>query len=1035
MVFADLAGSTRLAAGEDPEDIRRRLEPFFEVARDTLTEHGGTLEKYIGDAVLAVFGVPVAHGDDPDRAVGAALEMIERLGALDPDLAVRVGVETGEVLAGSRGGDFSVTGEAVNAAARLQAAALPGAVLVGERAALSCRSVEFEPVAPVEAKGFDAPLAARRARRAGAPEPAAATPLIGREDDLALLRLVYRRAAREHAPELVTIIGEAGIGKTRLARELADELVAAPEPPRVLVGHNPPYGRGIAFWALGEILREAAGTAAEAPVAEVETSLASLLAGLGADDAGEIAALLTLALRGSEADRGATAELELRRAWRRFVGLLAADRPLVIGVDDAHWADDGLLDLLEEVAFGLSDASLLVLCTSRPELMERRPDFGRGAHNVSRIELRPLGPEATRELAERLLGDATPLADRVTEVCGGNPFFAEEVSRAILSEAGTGIGGVLPDTVKGTIAARIDLLPAAEKQAAQHAAVLGHNFREDQLGHLLGSEPREELDGLVRKALVVERVAEGPGQFAFRHQLIRDVAYDSLPRADRARLHDLVAKEIRETAGERRAELAELEAFHLAQAASLDPSGERADAARAVLVEAAETAVRRGAGARAQELYEQAAGLAGDPAERAAILEAGGDIALRRWAGPPAVQMLRDAAGVLEEAGIRARAAGIYARVVEVWTRFGGISQRVSEEEAAALQARARELADPRDASTQARLRLNDAWIHWAYDRETEMEEPAREGLELARRVGDPILISSALDAVQGPEWNAGHHRRSVEIARERLEVIETNPTSPMLDIERSDALHMMVESLLQRGAFREAADFAAEARRLDLVRGIAYSAWEREMLPAFYLGEWDAVLAASFRFREEWAAAGKPPLAAMAAALATAGAIHGYRGDPGAAEEWFAFAEKVAPDIKGQLPGITILRADVDLHHGRFEEAAERFRGAAESWWWKPVFHATRAEAFARAGAPEARGALKLAEQQVGDNRYAVALMTRARGALESDREAIRDALSMLEELECPYQEARTGWMLGGPERERAEETFTKLEAVLPPG
>jgi class 3 adenylate cyclase len=1035
MVFADLVGSTEIAAGLDPEDLRSRLEPFFEVAREALEEHGGTLEKYIGDAVLAVFGVPVAHGDDPDRAVTAALALLERVEALDAGLAVRVGIETGEVLAGPRDGDLSVTGEAVNAAARLQQAAAPGEVLVGERAGRSCRRVVLEPGPMIEAKGIDQPLATLRASGTdGRPDPAA-TPLVGREDEIELLRLIYRRAARERAPELVTIIGEAGIGKTRLAAELTGELQARPDPPRVLVGRNPPYGRGIAFWALGEILRDAAGAPEEAPVAEVEEALGSLLAGLGAEDAREISASLCLVLRGGDQEREASAEEALRRSWRRFVGLLSADCPLVIGVDDAHWADDGLLDLLEEAAFGLNDAPLLLLCTSRPELMERRPDFGRAVGNVSQVELRPLDSESTRILVEGLLpGGSRSLAPRVAEASGGNPFFAEEVSCALLQEGSEEAMSTLPDTVQATIAARIDLLPAPQKRVLQHAAVLGHTFGEGQLTHLLGSSPRPELTEVARKALVVEQVAKGPGHFAFRHQLIRDVAYSSLPRRERVRLHERVADDIREHAGGRYAELAELRAFHLAEAAALDPSAGRADRAREALKEAGEIAVRRGAGGRGQELFEQAAGLASEPAEQAAILRTAAEIALRRWAGFETLRLLRHSAKIWEEAGNAPAAAAAYSRVVEVSTRMGGISGGMSEDEIRSMHAKSRALADPADRLTEARLRLNDAWIAWAFDREDEMPEPAREGLELARGCGDPTLISAGLDAAQVPEWNAGRHLSAVHLAQERLELIDANPSTPTLDVERSDALHMMVESLLQTGAFREAAVFAADAKRLDLNRGIAYSAWERGMLPAFYLGEWGLVLESVTRFREEWTAAGKPPLAAMAAALASAGAIHGYRGDEQAAEEWFAFGEQVAPIITGQAPGITIWRADVDLHHGRFDSAAQRLaEPALKSFWWRTIYHAARAEALSRAEADSVAEAIELAERYVGENRYAHALLQRARALHSGDGALLREALQSFTEIECPFQAARTGWLIGGPAREVAAETFAHLRAVPP--
>ena len=376
MLFADLVGSTELATELDPEDLRGRLEPFFDAARSALEQHGGTVEKYIGDAVMAVFGAPVAHGDDPDRAIAAALTVLEKVSAIDGNLSVRVGIETGEVLAVPESGDLRVTGEAVNAAARLQQAASPGEVLVGERTARACRRAQLERDGHVDAKGME-PLPAFRAVAVCEEDELSEVPLVGREDDLDMLRLIARRAARERVPQLVTVIGEAGIGKTRLAAEVFAEL--RDEGWRTVVGRSPPYGHGIAFWALGEILHDAAGMSADARADQVEPALQGLLTEVGADDAAELAAALVVAMRGAE--EGTDAEDELKRAWRRFVALLAADRPLAIGVDDAHWADEGTLNLLEEAAFGLSQAPVIILCTCRPELAERLPDFGRSARN------------------------------------------------------------------------------------------------------------------------------------------------------------------------------------------------------------------------------------------------------------------------------------------------------------------------------------------------------------------------------------------------------------------------------------------------------------------------------------------------------------------------------------------------------------------------------------------------------------------------------------------------------------------------------
>ena len=274
MVFADLAGSTELASGLDPEDLRAKLESFFELAREALTGYGGTIEKYIGDAVMAVFGVPRAHGDDADRAVAAGLQLARQVAERGDGLAVRIGIETGEVLATQRGGDLAVTGDAVNAAARLQAAAEPGEVLVGERAARSTRLARLERRGPIDAKGFPAPLKVWRALEMATQVRLAATPFIGRDDEVELLRMAYRRAVSQRVPELVTVTGEAGIGKTRLASELFAALAKSEPRPRILLGRNPPYGRGIAFWALGEMLRSAAGVSAAASVGEVRIALA-----------------------------------------------------------------------------------------------------------------------------------------------------------------------------------------------------------------------------------------------------------------------------------------------------------------------------------------------------------------------------------------------------------------------------------------------------------------------------------------------------------------------------------------------------------------------------------------------------------------------------------------------------------------------------------------------------------------------------------------------------------------------------------------
>jgi class 3 adenylate cyclase len=1033
MVFADLVGSTQLASDLDPEELRGRLAPFFQVARSALEEHGGTVEKYVGDAVMAIFGVPVTHGDDPDRAVAAALALTERVRAMDQGLDVRIGIETGEVLALERAGDLSVTGEAVNASARLQQAAEPGEVLIGERAARACRASELSEVDPVEAKGFPEPLRAWRAHCATGERSGSGTPFVGRDDDIALLEIVYRRSARDRVPELVTITGDAGVGKTRLASEFTERLAAANPAPEVLLGRNPPYGRGIAFWALGEILRAAAGVSADDSVATVHDRLADRLTELGAEDAHGLARYLATAL-GGEAHDG-DVEDELKRAWRRLVALLAGERPLVIGIDDAHWADDGLLDLVEEVVFRLGDVPLVVLCTSRPELLERRPDFGRAARNVTQIELRPLTAAATDQLANALLPpEDRALAARVARVSGGNPFFAEEVAQAIV-EGRRGDIDHLPDTVQAAIAARLDLLPPAEKQTLQHAAVLGPSFLQDALDDLLGTSSADALAALAQKALVQERLAIGPGRFGFRHHLIRDVAYSSLPRADRAMLHERAAGGILGRAGERYPELAELVAYHRAQAAELAPTQEHTEAARLASIEAASVATRRGATARAQELFQQAAELAAEPEDRADALRSAAELALHRWRGDDTLRLLRESAGVSEEVGATRQAAGTYARVVEVVARMGGLTGMIPREELEAMLRRGQDLVPEDDLVTRARLVLDEGWIAWRYGEDEDMAEPAREGLDLARRAGDVAVLSSALDAATAVAWGEGRYRDAVQSTRERIELLDGADAGGLqLGPERSDSLHMMIESLVATGEYRKAAEYAAQARDLDLSVGAVYSAWARGLLPAFFMGNWDSAVQMAHELREAWAAADRPTIGALAAALACAGAIFGYRGDEEAAADWFRFAESVAPSISGQVSGVRMLESEVDLHAGRLREAAERLAEVpATNFWWRAAFAATRAEALVRAADARGADAIAEAEASIGDHCYARAVLQRARGLCEDSEEPLREALALFREIECPYQAARTAWLLGDADRAAAERDLAALGATLP--
>ena len=1029
MLFADLVGSTRLATQLDPEDLRGRLEPFFEAARSALEQHGGTVEKYIGDAVMAVFGAPVAHGDDPDRAVAAGLAVAERVAELDGELAVRVGIETGEVLSMQGAGDLRVTGEAVNAAARLQQAADPGEVLVGERAARACRRARLEANGAVEAKGIPGGLGAYRALAVDSETAQSGVPLVGRDDDLDMLRLIARRAARERLPQLVTVIGEAGIGKTRLGAELFRELRSDPDSWKTMVGRSPPYGEGIAFWALGEILRDAAGLSTDAPPDDVETALAEKLAGLGATDAPQIAAGLTVAIRGAP---DCDAEDELGRAWRRFVALLANDRPLAIGVDDAHWADEGTLELLEDVAYGIHDAPVLVLCTSRPELAERRPQFGRAARNNTQLELLPLDLDAGTRLAELLLpDDRRAEASRIADAAGGNPFFTEEVSRRFGESGADLAAATLPDTVQAAIAARIDQLPAEEKRTLRYAAVLGHTFSQGPLGDLLATDPTDWLWSLRRRALVQERPGSEAGHYVFRHQLIREGAYNSLPRRERAELHERAVEALR--AREEFAERPELIAYHLDHAQELDPTAERRRAARDALVAAADAAVRRGAAARGRQLYEDAARLADDGVGRHDALVAAGEVALRGWRGDLGMRLFREAAEAAERDDDTDRAAAAFARSVEIGARMHGIAGDPPVTELSAMLQRGHELASDDDLVTCARLRLNDAWLAWMSKDPEAMAQPAQEGLELARRTDDRQLLQNALDAVTASEWLQGKQLDAVEHTRERLQLLEAAPRTHALDVEISDALHMMVLCLIQVGEFEQALAYAQRGADVDRARGVEMAEYQRELMPNFFLGNWDRAIELGESARKAWDESGRPPMGAFATPAACTAATFGYRDDEPAADDWMAHARNLSQRDPEQRCGVFMFAIDLEIHRGRFADAVAIGSDPVAGSQWTATYACSRAEAFIRAGREDADEAVAWAEPRVGQDRYARGILLRARGLQTSDESLLGESKALFEEMRCPFQAARTGWLLGGSERERATETFERLGATLP--
>src|SRR5262245_18558866 len=609
MLFVDLVDSTSLVTSSDPEVVRRRVGDFFAQVSDSIAAHGGTVGRYAGDAIMAAFGIPVAHEDDAERAVRSGLAILETVRNLG--LQARIGIESGEVLTDEEDITFA-TGEAVNVAARLQQTASPGELLLGPAAhRLSLGTVETEELGPVELKGIDRAVWVWRAvcavDGAARVRPRPGSPFVGREGELELLENTHGRVVRDDRAHVFTVYGEPGVGKSRLVREFLERLEGA----TVLAGRCLPYGEGITYWRLAEMVKSAAGIADDDPVRDAVAKLRATCE----DEA--VADLLGLASGVLEAVEAERSRQEIAWAVREWVEQLAQTQPVVLMFEDIHWGEDPLLELLEHLAERVRGAPLLLLCLARPELLEDRPAWGGGRMRSAAIELDPLDTTESAELADALLG-GTDLAAAVRamllEKAGGNPLFLEETIRMLVEEGGDGAVQRIPDTVQALIAARIDRLPFTEKALLQRAAVIGRIFWPGAVAHLAGEigEVDAGIEALLRRQLVLRDVRSsisGETAYRFKHVLIREVAYGGLSKSARAELHTRFAGWLEERAG---GELLEIRAYHLDQACLLRteldgaPPPELAHEAAKALERAGARALGRDAHRSARRLYLRA---------------------------------------------------------------------------------------------------------------------------------------------------------------------------------------------------------------------------------------------------------------------------------------------------------------------------------------------------------------------------------------------------------------------------------------------
>ncbi|MGZ6269449.1 MAG: adenylate/guanylate cyclase domain-containing protein, partial [Candidatus Limnocylindrales bacterium] len=811
ILFADLVGFTPFAEERDAEDVRETLSRYFELARDVIERYGGSVEKFIGDAVMAVWGAPVAREDDAERAVRAAIELVDAVGALGQGIAARAGVLTGEaaVTLGATGQGM-VAGDIVNTASRLQSVAPPGTVLVGDSTQRAAsKAIMFEKAGEQTLKGKAAPVPAWRALRVVAEvggrnrAETLEAPFVGRSDELRLLKDLFHATGREKRARLVSVIGPAGIGKTRLAWEFLKYVDGLVEPVWWHAGRSPAYGDGISFWALGEMVRRRCGLleADDEPTTrqKVEATLAEHV--LDADERRWIEPAL-LALLGLES---AIASEQLFGAWRTFFERLAATAPVVMVFEDFHFADAGLLDFVDHLLDWSKGAPIYVVTLARPELLEKRPDWGAGKRSFISLHLEPLPDSAMRELLAGLVPGLPEAAARaIVARADGVPLYAVETVRMLLADgrlvrdgevhrpAGDLTRLAVPETLTEVIAARLDGLEAVDRGLLLDAAVLGQSFTVAGLAAVsrVGEtdlEPR--LRALVRRELLtLQADPRSPerGQYAFVQALIREVAYNTLARRDRKTRH-LAAARFFESLGSE--ELAGALATHYVAAYHNAGEGPEADAlgaqARIALRAAAERAISLGSLGQAVAFLDQAREVTKDEAELAELLERAGSAASDGGLGEVAEDRLRRAVELRRALGDPDGIAGATARLGE--TLISGLRPEAA---LAVLEPAAAELLGQEPGSA-----------HPAGPHSADSPGVGPGGVALLAQLSRAYFFHE-------------EHRRAIEVADRALaagELLDLVPTVSDLLITRGSALANLGRSYEGLGVIKAGLDLAEQ--------------------------------------------------------------------------------------------------------------------------------------------------------------------------------------------------------------------------------
>ncbi len=943
VLFADLVGSTSVGERLDVEAHQALMSGYFDAMRLEAQAVGGIVEQFVGDAVLVVFGLPVAHEDDPDRALDAADRMLRRLDELNRgefarhgiSLDVRIGVNMGEVVVRSAGVALgALTGDALNVAARLAGHADPGGVLVSGAAARMSRNWRFRPAGSVDLRGRSAPVptfevigAADSDRQQAAPSRA---PITGRHYELTSLSSILTRVESDRRPQLVTMIGPAGIGKSRLTAEFAARAERAGSPARVLFGRCRPYGEGVALGALAEILTTAAGIDDEDAAAEAAAKVWGLVDELSTTDTpAPDSAAEVLAYAAGLSEPGSFASLPapqiravIGEAWIWLLGRMAASETLVIIIEDMHWADPAFLDVLE----GFTDrvaGPVLFMCPARPALLERRPSWGSGRSNVTILTLNPLTTDEAMGMIDWYLGNepARSLGSQIVDRADGNPYFIEEIIRGLIDQGSVVRDGntwrvtgpveslEIPQTVQAVISARIDLLDPVEKRVLQAAAVIGRTFWIGAAAHLLGADRDEVtriLDRLEERELALpgtDSVLSSEREYRFKHALVREVAYNTLARRDRSDLHTSVSEWLGEGVGEGRAMVA-LQAHHLSVAydglrsgvGGTEETEELRIRALEALLAASESARVRVSLGQARYFARQAKRLAETSLEASRAAEALGEAFFYAYQGDGAWESLRAAVDLRADVaeGIDPEIGRLCARALQLLVRWSGAMQtRPDELTVLRYLHLGMDHTPPGSEDAVRLLTLQGIWQH-AFPRPDDdprshlisPEESLRSGeqaVAAARELERPDLESAALDAVAGYYIPRGLYSTARRHTRRRLELLGF-----IDDLwEIGDTYSMQGWVGFHLGEYAEAEHWTdtGYARTVSEAPSLALQCLRWRALSRFRLGDWDGVRRDLAIARNLLGEERDDPPDFLSPAFSVAALVHAYRGEQMAAD------------------------------------------------------------------------------------------------------------------------------------------------------